>query len=435
MRKEVGKAETLETAADVHLRGQLALLPAQGRALAARGEYRKNEADPVEVLAVYLLVGDAAGALGACPVYQEQQQVGLDALDVGNSGVDDVCRLSVAAEEAETLGVVGEGVCQLLCPLDGAVRQAPQVDEGVGCGFVVQAEDGQHALLAKHVLQARELVVALAQRHDEGRHGARPDVYGLAGEVVVRVDALGADVACLAVDRGRGGQRGVAGGGGLVAVRRRVGRHLCDARDRVLQVGQRLLRRLQLRADALPVLVLLAGCSCVCVCGPSQHLSRKGHGPAMDVHHAVGKVVSILAEAHADALCRRMRLARRMVGTQLRVLADDTCFAGDRLVALHFALAARIAGLHGISSSSWLEPSAEALACGQQTRQCPPAFRPVSFFWLAYLVLARLSLPSQDLVDVGPRWHLLPIARRRVWWLLRFAFVHGGRARTIRLLR
>lgn len=49
--------------------------------------------------------------------------------------------------------------------------------------------------------------------------------------------------------------------------------------------------------------------------GVCSHLSRKRDGSAVDVDHAVGKIVSVLAEAHADAFCWRVRLARRMVGT------------------------------------------------------------------------------------------------------------------------
>ena len=208
--------------------------------------------------------------------------------------------------------------------------------------------------------------------------------------------------------------------------------------------------------------------------GVDSHLSRKSDGSAVDVDHAVGKIVSVLGESHADALCWGMRLAGRVVGTQFRVFADETCFAGDRLVALDFALPARIAGLDTVSSRSCLEPSAEVLACvlaaaataslqhyaaaerapccngrvrvaattqpaaGQQTRQWVPPHNlshPISFLLLAYLVLARLPLPPQDFVNVGARRNVLSVVSRRVRLLLRFAFVHGGSARTIQLVR
>lgn len=45
------------------------------------------------------------------------------------------------------------------------------------------------------------------------------------------------------------------------------------------------------------------------------HLSRQGDGAAVDVHQAVHiEVVAVLAKAHTDALRRRMRLARWVVG-------------------------------------------------------------------------------------------------------------------------
>jgi hypothetical protein len=79
-------------------------------------------------------------------------------------------------------------------------------------------------------------------------------VDGLASDVVARVDALRADVALLAVDGGGGCEGGA--GRGRESVERR--RDFLDAADRVLQLGERLLSRLELRTDALPVLLLSA---------------------------------------------------------------------------------------------------------------------------------------------------------------------------------
>mgnify|MGYP004535506641 CR=1 FL=1 len=62
----------------------------------------------------------------------------------------------------------------------------------------------------------------------------------LAGDVVARVYALGADVALLAID-GRGGGQG-CGRRGREAVDWRG--DFLDAADRVLQLGERLLGRL-----------------------------------------------------------------------------------------------------------------------------------------------------------------------------------------------
>lgn len=47
----------------------------------------------------------------------------------------------------------------------------------------------------------------------------------------------------------------------------------------------------------------------------SAYLSRQRHSPAVDVDHAIGEVLAVLAEAHGDALGRRMRLAGWVVGT------------------------------------------------------------------------------------------------------------------------
>lgn len=54
------------------------------------------------------------------------------------------------------------------------------------------------------------------------------------------------------------------------------------------------------------------------------HLSRKRDSPPVDVYHAVGEVVPILTD-HTDTFRGWMRLARRMIGAQLWVLANDAC--------------------------------------------------------------------------------------------------------------
>jgi hypothetical protein len=77
-------------------------------------------------------------------------------------------------------------------------------------------------------------------------------VYRLAGDVVARVYALGADMALLAIDGRRRCQRRVSGRRWGEAVGRRW--DLCDAADGVLQFAQRFLRLLQFSANPFPVL-------------------------------------------------------------------------------------------------------------------------------------------------------------------------------------
>lgn len=204
MREEVGEAQALEAAAHIDLRCEFSFSSRQARALAARGEYGKDKSDPVKVLCVDLLVGDAAGPLRAGAVDEEQQQVRLDAFDVGHCWIHDVGRLAVAPEEAEALRVAGQGVGELARAQYRAVGEAPEVDKRVGGALIVQAEYRQHALLAQQVLHARRpLRVSPPQRHDERGHRAGPDVNGLARDVVARVYALGPHVTLLAV-HGRG---------------------------------------------------------------------------------------------------------------------------------------------------------------------------------------------------------------------------------------
>lgn len=169
-------------------------------------------------------------------------------------------------------------------------------------------------------------------------------MYCLAGDVVARVYALGPDVALLAVHGRCCCQRRVSR---CVGRREAVdrGRYLCDAADGVLQVTERLFRLLQLAADAFPVL-------------PGQ-----GDGAAMDVDDAIRKVMAVvLAEPEVYSFRRRMRLAGRVVGTQLGVFADDACLARDVLVAFDLALATRVAGLYGSGESAHVR-GAVALPC------------------------------------------------------------------------
>lgn len=84
--------------------------------------------------------------------------------------------------------------------------------------------------------------------------------------------------------------------------------------------------------------------------------------------------------------------------------------------------------------------SAQCRSAWRRPRNCPRspqqlATPTASIFCCraAYLVLARLSLPSQDLIDVGARWHIVAVAARRVRLLLRFAVVHGRSAKPIDL--
>jgi hypothetical protein len=96
-------------------------------------------------------------------------------------------------------------------------------------------------------------------------------MYRLAGDVVARVDALGSDMALLAVYRRCSCQWCVAGSVcGREAVYGR--RYLCDADDGVLQVTERLFGLLQLAAYALPVLLLSVPCpsSVSDVCAPRE---------------------------------------------------------------------------------------------------------------------------------------------------------------------
>jgi hypothetical protein len=72
----------------------------------------------------------------------------------------------------------------------------------------------------------------------------------------------------------------------------------------------------------------------------------------VDVHHAVGEVVPIVADGvHAQTLRGRVRLGGRMIGTELWMLADDTGLAGDILVTFDFTLAAGVAGLNCFMSA------------------------------------------------------------------------------------
>lgn len=221
-------------------------------------------------------------------------------------------RFAVAPEEAQAFRVAWQGIGEFVCAQYGAVGQPPEIDKGICGALVVQAEDGQHALLAQQVLDARRpLGVAPAQGHDEGRDRAGPDVNCLAGDVVARVDSLGPDMALLAI-HGRSGSQGcVSRGSGREAVDRRG--DLSDAADGVLQLPQRLLGLLQFGADALPVLPLSAPMSSATVA--LAHLSGQRHSPAVDVDHAVGEVMPVLPQPHAYPLRRRMQLARRVVGT------------------------------------------------------------------------------------------------------------------------
>lgn len=109
---------------------------------------------------------------------------------------------------------------------------------------------------------------------------------GLASDVIARVDALRANVALLAVDGGGGCEGGA--GRGRESVERR--RDFLDAADRVLQLGERLLSRLELRADALPVLLLsaesrLPPCSLQAQSAPRVVVSRSRHVRARGRSH------------------------------------------------------------------------------------------------------------------------------------------------------
>jgi hypothetical protein len=66
----------------------------------------------------------------------------------------------------------------------------------------------------------------------------------------------------------------------------------------------------------------------------------------MDVHHAVGEVVPVVANCvHAQTFRGRMRFRGRVVGAELWMLPDDTGLARNILITLDLSLATRIAGL------------------------------------------------------------------------------------------
>jgi hypothetical protein len=71
------------------------------------------------------------------------------------------------------------------------------------------------------------------------------------------------------------------------------------------------------------------------------------------MNEAVGEVMAIiLPESQVNSFRRRMRLARRVVGTQLGMFADDACLARHVLVAFDLALSTRIAGLYSSRASA-----------------------------------------------------------------------------------
>lgn len=129
------------------------------------------------------------------------------------------------------------------------------------------------------------------------------------------------------------------------------------------------------------------------------------------------------------------------------MLADDAGFARHRLIAFDFSLPTRIASLEGRESARL----PRGCSCWQVARRDAPGsvaqfgkIRSTQLFSpqrlatprllvhgihddpgsraQAYLVLSRLSLPSQDLVDVGARRRVLQESRRRMR-LLRFGLV------------
>lgn len=84
----------------------------------------------------------------------------------------------------------------------------------------------------------------------------------------------------------------------------------------------------------------------VIVTGPEAHLARESHGPAVDVDHAIRKVVSVVANiVHANTLCGRVCLRWRMVRAELWVFANHACLARNILVAFDLPLPAWIASL------------------------------------------------------------------------------------------
>lgn len=65
----------------------------------------------------------------------------------------------------------------------------------------------------------------------------------------------------------------------------------------------------------------------------------------MYVDHSIREVVPIVSNAHANTLRWWVCFGGRMVRTELWVFSDDARLARDGLVAFHFALSTRIAGL------------------------------------------------------------------------------------------
>jgi hypothetical protein len=207
----------------------------------------------VKIFAIYLLVRNAIVSLRTRTIDEEQQEIRLDALNVGHGRIYNVCSFAVTSEKAETFRVARKRVRKLVGACYRSVRQAPEVDEWVRGAFVVEAKYGQHALFAQQVLHARcPLCVSSAQCHNEGGDRTGPNVYRLTSDVVARMYALGADMAVLAIDGRRRCQRRVSGRRRGEAVGGR--RDLCDAADGVFQFAQRLLRLLQFSANPFPVL-------------------------------------------------------------------------------------------------------------------------------------------------------------------------------------
>jgi hypothetical protein len=118
------------------------------------------------------------------------------------------------------------------------------------------------------------------------------------------------------------------------------------------------------------------------------------------------------------------------------MLADDAGLAGDRLVALHFSLSTRVAGLGSVSVRVRVHRGAAAalqlyLPIFQHTRiPWPKAAKlvasPLSSSYLpcispdprrarvtAYLVFPRLPFPAQDFVDIGARRRVCHVRHKR----------------------
>jgi hypothetical protein len=146
-----------------------------------------------------------------------------------------------------------------------------------------------------------------------------------------------------------------------------------------------------------------------------------------------------------------MRLARRVVGTQLGMFADDACLARHVLVALDLALPTRIAGLYGSRASAhvrgavalpWWNAPGPVAQFGNAERPffqhalltlpnphhllfCMASLLCGAPASAAYLVLARFPLPSQDLIDVGSWRRVLHKSIGRVGVVLVLELVHG----------